>query len=98
MDSYTIHMVLRTFVVAHISQLHTAMVAPMQDLFSEFHDVLVTHTEFYSPCLLLHHGMNSDRISWFHSYKGPWGWWGEIYLSGEWDIVTRELLVREELK
>ena len=39
-DPYAIHMAPQTSVAAHISTLHAAIVAHMQDPFSEFHDVM----------------------------------------------------------
>jgi len=50
LDPYLIHMVPRTSVAVHISQLHLIMVAHMQDPQSEFHDVLIrAHRLLWSP-------------------------------------------------
>jgi len=99
MNPHLIHMAPGTSVVAYISQLHAAMRAHMQNPQSEFHNVLErTRTLLWSLLVVAPWTEFRQRYSDF-TITGEPGIDEERFLVfGAWNIVTRELLTREELE
>ena len=99
MDPYAIHMISKTSTVVDVSQLHEEMVAHMQDPFLEFRNVLVcTHRLLWSlPFVAPWHEFRLQCHD-FIVTGDPRVDEEGFYLLRAWNIVTRELLVREELE
>lgn len=99
-DLYNIHMVPQTSVTAHISILHAAMVAHMQeDPFSEFHDVLArTRRLLWSLPLVAPWHEFRLRYHDFMVTGNPGPDTERFQALGAWCVITRELSLREEFE
>jgi len=89
-NPYTIYMVSKTLIAAHISTLHTTLVTHMQDPLFEFHDVLAR------TCRLL--WTLPLTAPWYHDFMvtGDSGADGErFHILRAGTMVSRELLLWE---
>ena len=86
-------------VVAHISQSHVTILAHMQDPQSEFYDVLIpTHRILWYLQFVA--TLNEFQLR-YHNFMmiGDSGAnKGTFHVLRVWSVVTRELIVREELE
>ena len=99
MNPYLIHMVPGTSVVAHISQLHAAMRDHMQNPQSEFHDVLErTRRLLWSLPVVAPWSEFRQRYNDFMITGEPGIDEERFLVLGAWNVVTRALLIREELE
>ena len=99
MDPYAVNMIPGSSVAAHISLLHTSIIAHAQDPLSEFDNITVracrllwslpTIDPYVKFRLRHHHSMMTGNLGWDEP---------GFQVQGPWATITSELMLREEFE